>query len=73
MSANTPALVTPEFLAPGRACLSVSEFRASIGISRTIAYRWLQEGKVKFFRVGKRIFIPVSELADFPARMTDRP
>ena len=54
-----------------RTCLSVREFGASMGICRTIAYRLIREGKVRSFRVGKRIFIPVSELKAFPERMTD--
>ncbi len=42
-----------------------------MGICRTIAYRLIREGKVRSFRVGNRIFIPVSELKAFPERMTD--
>lgn len=57
----------------GRTHLSVEEFRVSLGICRTVAYRLLREGKVRSFRLGKRILIPVSELSEFPSRMALRP
>jgi hypothetical protein len=55
----------------GRTHLSVEEFRTSLGICRTVAYRLVRDNRVRSFRVGKRIFIPIAELSEFPARMAE--
>ncbi len=54
-----------------RTHLSVEEFRTSLGICRTVAYRLVRDNRVRSFRVGKRIFIPIAELSEFPARMAE--
>lgn len=41
---------------------TVAEAMAMLGISRTLAYRLIKDGKLPVIRLGKRILIPVSAL-----------
>ena len=47
--------------APARVALSVSEFCASLGVSRATAYRMAGAGKLQLVKFGRRTLIPVSE------------
>ena len=42
--------------------LTVAEAMAVLGISRTLAYRLIKDGKLPVIRLGKRVLIPVSAL-----------
>ena len=42
--------------------LTVAEAIAVLGISRTLAYRLIKDGKLPVIRLGKRVLIPVSAL-----------
>ncbi|RJP56392.1 MAG: DNA-binding protein [Deltaproteobacteria bacterium] len=41
---------------------STSEVADLFGINRVTIYRWVKEGKVKAYKIGKHIKIPVSEV-----------
>lgn len=72
MSTNPNPAAPTSGIPSGRTHLSVEEFRAAFGMCRTVAYRLLREKKVKSFRLGKRLFIPVEELVAFPQRMAQQ-
>ena len=42
--------------------LTGAEAMAVLGISRTLAYRLIKDGKLPVIRLGKRVLIPVSAL-----------
>jgi excisionase family DNA binding protein len=45
-----------------KAALSVKEFAQVTGLSEDSAWRQIQCGHVKVFRLGRRVLVPVSEL-----------
>lgn len=48
---------------PGRLGLSVEEFAAAVGISRTSAYLAAQRGEIPSKVIGRRRIIPIAALA----------
>ena len=47
-----------------RLTLSVAEAAELVGISRTTAYELAQSGELPTIRLGRRILVPVNQLAD---------
>ncbi|KAF0123317.1 MAG: hypothetical protein FD151_332 [bacterium] len=41
---------------------STSEVADLFGVNRVTIYRWVKKGKVKAYKIGKHIKIPVSEV-----------
>lgn len=55
-----------------RMALTVEEAAIQIGISRALAYRWVSEGVLPAFRVGKVVRIPRRSLEEWLASQPDR-
>lgn len=49
---------------PTRLTLSIAEAAELVGISRTTAYELAQSGELPTVRLGRRILVPVNQLAD---------
>lgn len=49
--------------------LTIPEFCKSVNLGRTVAYRLINEGKVKAVKLGKKTLIPRSALDDFIASL----
>ncbi|WP_436793313.1 helix-turn-helix domain-containing protein [Actinospongicola halichondriae] len=47
-----------------RLTLSIAEAAELVGISRTTAYELAQSGELPTVRLGRRILVPVNQLAD---------
>lgn len=57
-----PSLRSPS--PPTRLTLSIAEAAELVGISRTTAYELAQSGELPTVRLGRRILVPVNQLAD---------
>ena len=51
-------------VAVSRLTLSIAEAAELVGISRTTAYELAQSGELPTVRLGRRILVPVNQLAD---------
>jgi len=49
---------------PTRLTLSIAEAAELVGISRTTAYELAQSGELPTVRLGRRILVPVNQLAE---------
>lgn len=49
--------------------LTITEFCKSVNLGRTVAYRLINEGKVKAVKLGKKTLIPRSSVDDFIASL----
>jgi len=49
---------------PTRLTLSIDEAAELVGISRTTAYELAQSGELPTVRLGRRILVPINQLAD---------
>lgn len=45
--------------------LDITDIQNALGIGRTMAYRLINDGKIRHMRVGKAIRVPKSYLMDF--------
>jgi excisionase family DNA binding protein len=46
----------------GKLVITVEEMAQELGISRPLAYESIKRGEVPYFRIGRRILIPVEAL-----------
>ena len=58
-----------ETLTTTKRAVSVEEAAVQIGISRTLAYALVGQGKIRSIRAGNRILIPISALEEFLGEM----
>jgi excisionase family DNA binding protein len=51
--------------------LSVREASRRLGLGRDATYAAVREGRLRALRVGRRLYVPVAELAAFVERETE--
>ena len=51
------------------AAISPEDFRRAVNIGKTHYHKLLKEGRIKVKRTGRKVLIPVSEVAAFLARL----
>ena len=59
--------ITVAGLGTGRRAVSVEEAARQLGIGRSLAYELVRVGKIRHFRAGIRILIPLAALEEFLA------